>query len=67
MRDEKLSTTVTPEEKQHFREIAAEDGMNMSQKLRELVYEEIEARGRSTTGEPEGNGPTATMATVAAN
>lgn len=30
-RDEKLSTTVAADEKQSFREIAAKDGMNMSE------------------------------------
>lgn len=55
MRTEKLSTTVTEGEKQSFREIAAADGMNMSQKLRELVYDELEARGRETTENPVGN------------
>jgi len=47
MRTEKLSTTVTEDEKQAFREVAAADGMNMSQKLRALVYDELESRARS--------------------
>ena len=55
MRTGKLSTTVTEDEKQAFREVAAADGMNMSQKLRALVYDELESRGRETTGNPAGN------------
>jgi len=47
-RDEKLSTTVTAGEKQSFREIAAKDGMNMSEKLRSLVYDELERRDHET-------------------
>ena len=48
-RDEKLSTSVTDAEKQAFREVAAIDGKNMSEKLRGLVYDCLEARGRETT------------------
>jgi hypothetical protein len=53
-RDEKLSTTVTEREKQAFRELAAIDGLTMSGKLRELVYDELEERDRKTTRD-EGN------------
>jgi hypothetical protein len=47
MRDQKLSTTVTDGEKQDFREIAAIDGVTMSEKLRELVYDELRDRDRT--------------------
>lgn len=47
MRDKKLSTTVTEAEKQDFRELSAIDGITMSEKLRDLVYQELRDRGRS--------------------
>lgn len=53
-RTEKLSTSVTSEEKSRFRVIAAERDMTMAELLRELVYDEIEAEGYETTRTPEG-------------
>jgi len=49
MRDAKLSTSVTSDEKQAFREIAAADGKTMSEKLRDLVYEELERNDHLTS------------------
>lgn len=40
-RGERLATSVTEETKQKFRVRAAENGMNMSEYLRELVLEDI--------------------------
>ena len=62
MRDDKLSTTVTEEEKQAFRELSAKDGMTMSEKLRELVYDELERRGGTTSRGSEGNPKTRAVA-----
>lgn len=42
MRQEKLSTSVTADEKAAFRVVAAESNMTMAEKLRELVYDELE-------------------------
>jgi len=52
-RDKKIATTVTEEEKQEFRLLAAEHGMNMSQYLRELVYDDLEANGTETSREKD--------------
>jgi len=45
-RTEKVSTTLTPEEKQHVREMAALDGETMSELVRRLIYDEMRGRGR---------------------
>lgn len=54
-RTEKISTSVTEDEKSRFRVLAAERDMNMAELLRELVYDEIEEEGYDTTRETEGN------------
>jgi len=48
-RDEKLSTSVTEDEKLNFRLLAAGSGMNMSQALRTLVYDELERHDIETS------------------
>ncbi len=48
-RDEKLSTSVTEDEKRNFRLLAACTDMNMSQGLRTLVYDELERHGIETS------------------
>jgi len=48
-RDEKLSTSVTEDEKLNFRLLAAGSGMNMSQALRKLVYDELERHDIETS------------------
>lgn len=54
-RTEKLSTSVTADEKGRFRVLAAERDMTMAELLRELAYDEIEAEGYETSREPEEN------------
>lgn len=54
-RTEKISTSVTEDEKSRFRVLAAERDMTMAELLRELAYDEIEAEGYETTRDPEGN------------
>lgn len=55
-RTEKISTSVTKEEKGRFRVLAAEQDMTMAELLRELVYDEIESpedeEGPATEGNP---------------
>jgi len=48
-RNHKLSTTLTEEEKTNFRILAAEENMNMSEYLREIVYDELEEQGHETS------------------
>ena len=57
-RSERLATSVTPETKQQFRIRAAEKGMNMSEYLRHLVLEDIDAES------DEGNPKPAAVATA---
>lgn len=54
-RTEKLSTSVTEDEKRNFRVLAAECDMAMAELLRELVYDELEDEGYETTRGPEGD------------
>jgi len=58
-RTEKVSTSVTEDEKSRFRVLAAEQDMSMAELLRGLVYDEIEDQGYETTRQPEGNVPPA--------
>lgn len=48
-RSERLSTSVTEDTKQRFRVRAAEQGMTMSEYLRELVLEDV---GEDEEGNP---------------
>lgn len=62
-RTEKISTSVTEDEKSRFRVIAAKRDMSMAELLRELVYDELEKEDGGRTEEPEGNlRPAATTA-----
>lgn len=54
-RTEKISTSVTEDEKTRFRVLAAKRDMDMAELLRELVYDELEAEGSETTRGPEEN------------
>jgi len=45
-RTEKVSTTLTPEEKQALRELAAMQGKSMSEYIRETLYERMADDGR---------------------
>jgi hypothetical protein len=58
-RTEKISTSVTEEEKGRFRVLAAQRDMSMAELLREIVYDEIEGEGYETTRSSEGNAPPA--------
>jgi len=51
MRSDKLSTSVHESEKQDFRMLCASEGKQMGEKLRELVYDELEAQGYETSRE----------------
>lgn len=55
-RDQKLSTTVTESEKQDVRVRAAKQGKNMSQYLRDLVYDDLEDAGYETSREEADSG-----------
>jgi len=61
MRDEKLSTTVTGDEKTSFRMAAAAENMNMSEKLRDLVYDYLEEEGHEVSRETTEGNPTVPM------
>jgi len=65
MRDEKLSTTVTDDEKSAFRVEAAKEDMNISQKLREIVYDYLEEQGESTSREAAEGNPTTRQTVMA--
>lgn len=54
-RTEKISTSVTKDEKSRFRVLAAERDMAMAELLRELVYDKIEQEGYETSREQEEN------------
>lgn len=54
-RTEKVSTSLTEDEKSRFRVLAAQRDMSMAELLREIVYDEIEAEGYETTRSSEGN------------
>ncbi|WP_459192932.1 hypothetical protein [Halosimplex sp. J119] len=54
-RTEKISTSVTEDEKSRFRVLAAERDMTMAELLRELVYEEIEVDEHQKAVGAEGN------------
>lgn len=54
-RTEKVSTSLTEDEKRRFRILAAERDMDMAELLRELVYDEIEREGYETTRNPGAN------------
>lgn len=58
-RTEKISTSVTEEEKSRFRVLAAQRDMSMAELLREVVYDEIEAEGYETSRSSEGKPPSA--------
>lgn len=54
-RTEKISTSVTKDEKRRFRVLAAERDLSMAELLRKLVYEEIENEVDERPETPEGN------------
>ncbi|WP_436925766.1 ribbon-helix-helix protein [Halosimplex amylolyticum] len=54
-RTEKLSTSVTEDEKSRFRVLAAERDMTMAELLRELVYEELQEEEHQKAVRTEGN------------
>jgi hypothetical protein len=56
-RTEKLSTSVTPDEKQDFKRIMVEEGYEtQADLLRNLVYDKLEEEGYATSeGADEGN------------
>lgn len=54
-RTEKISTSVTKEEKSRFRVLAAQQDMTMAELLRELVYNEIDPEEEEDTTVTEGN------------
>lgn len=54
-RTEKVSTSLTEDEKRRFRILAAERDMDMAELLRELAYDEIESEGYETTRKQETN------------
>jgi Arc/MetJ-type ribon-helix-helix transcriptional regulator len=56
-REEKLSTSVTDEEKLRFRRLAACNGQNMSERLRKLVYADLERHGLETSREVAEDSP----------
>jgi hypothetical protein len=58
-REEKLSTSVTDEEKLNFRRLAACNGENMSERLRALVYGDLERHGLETSREAAEDSPEA--------
>jgi hypothetical protein len=58
-RGEKLSTSVTDEEKLRFRRLAACNGENMSERLRKLVYRDLERHGLETSREVAEDSPEA--------
>jgi hypothetical protein len=58
-REAKLSTSVTDEEKLRFRRLAACNGENMSERLRKLVYEDLERHGLETSREVAEDSPEA--------
>ncbi|ACV12237.1 hypothetical protein Huta_2070 [Halorhabdus utahensis DSM 12940] len=58
-RTEKISTSVTEDEKSRFRVLAAERDMTMAELLRELVYEEIKGDDERTLGPEENPNPEA--------
>jgi len=55
-RNEKVSTSVTAEEKQAFRMLSAMKDEQMAETLRGLVYDELEKHGY-TTSRQSGGGP----------
>ena len=56
-RTEKLSTSVTPEEKSDFRVEAAKQDKDMADLLRSLAYDYLEEQEYSTSREDEQGNP----------
>lgn len=52
-RNQKLSTTLTEDEKQAVRVRAARQGKNMSQYIRDLIYDDLEESGHETSRQQE--------------